>query len=224
MGRVTVMKTYGEFCGVARALDIVGDRWALLVVRELFLGPRRFTDLVDGLPGVGTNVLSTRLRDLEAGGIIERTRVPSPTPAVLYELTDDGRDLKPVLDALARWGARRLTRAAANEAVKPQWFVLSLAANVARESLDEGTSYLLDIDQEQFTVQVGERDVAATVATDATRDVTTAGITGRLQDFFAASKGDKRAAQRLATSGDRSAANKLVAALTGAMAMTASNA
>jgi DNA-binding HxlR family transcriptional regulator len=211
------MKTYGEFCGVARSLDVVGDRWALLVVRELFLGPRRFTDLVDGLPGVGTNVLSTRLRDLEAGGIIKRTRVPSPTPAVLYELTDDGRDLKPVLDAFARWGVRRLTHAGASDAVKPQWFVLSLAANVPRELLDAGTSYLLDIDHEQFTVRVGEREV---VATDATRDVTTSTVTGRLRDFFAASKGDKRAAQRLATSGDRTAANKLVAALTGAMATT----
>src|SRR5258708_28738500 len=115
------MKTYGEFCTVARSLDVVGDRWALLVVRELFLGPRRFTDLVDGLPGVGTNVLSTRLRELEAGGIIERTRVPSPTPALLYELTEDGRDLKPVLDAYARWGARRLAPAASDDVVKPQW-------------------------------------------------------------------------------------------------------
>src|SRR5882724_4734738 len=119
------MKTYGEFCSVARSLDVVGDRWALLVVRELLLGPRRFTDLIDGLPGVGTNVLSTRLRDLEAEGIIERTRVPSPTPAVLYELTDEGRDLKPVLDALGRWGARRLARVGADDVVRPQWFVLS---------------------------------------------------------------------------------------------------
>lgn len=212
-----VMKTYGEFCSLARSLDVVGDRWALLVVRELLLGPRRFTDLLDGLPGVGTNVLSTRLRDLEAGGIIERTRVPSPTPAVLYELTDDGRDLKPVLDAFGRWGRRRLTRVGADDAVKPQWFVLSLAANVPHGRLDAGTSYLLDIDDEQFTVRVGERDV---VATDATREVATATITGKLRDFFAASKGDKRAAQRLATVGDRSAAKKFVAAITGAMALT----
>jgi DNA-binding HxlR family transcriptional regulator len=211
------MKTYGEFCSLARSLDVVGDRWALLVVRELLLGPRRFTDLLDGLPGVGTNVLSTRLRDLEAGGIIERTRVPSPTPAVLYELTDDGRDLKPVLDAFARWGARRLIRAGTDDVVKPRWFVFSLAANVPHELLDAGTSYLLDIDDERFTVRVGERDV---VATDATRDLATATIKGSLRDFFAASKGDKRAAQRLATAGNRSAAKKLLAALTGAMAST----
>jgi DNA-binding HxlR family transcriptional regulator len=211
------MKTYGEFCSLAKSLDVVGDRWALLVVRELLLGPRRFTDLQDGLPGVGTNVLSTRLRDLEAEGIIERTVVPSPTPAVLYELTDDGRDLKPVVQAFSRWGARRLTRAGADDAVKPQWFVLSLAANMPRERLDAGTSYLLDIDDELFTVRVGEHDL---VATDATDDAPTATITGKLRDFFGASKGDKRAAQRLATAGDRSAGRKLVAALTGAMAST----
>ena len=211
------MKTYGEFCSVARSLDVVGDRWALLVVRELLLGPRRFTDLVDGLPGVGTNVLSTRLRDLEAEGIIERTRTPTPTPAVLYELTDEGRGLKPVLDAFARWGSRRLTRAGVGEVVRPEWFVLSLAATVPPESLAAGTSYLLDIDDEQFVVHAGERDV---VATDATGEAATATITGKLRDFFAASKGDKRAAQRLATAGDRSAAKKLVAAMTGAMAST----
>ena len=94
---MAIMKTYGEFCSLAKSLDVVGDRWALLVVRELLLGPRRFTDLQDGLPGIGTNVLSTRLRELEAEGIVERNVVPSPTPAVLYELTDDGRDLKPVV-------------------------------------------------------------------------------------------------------------------------------
>ena len=209
-----LMKTYGEFCSLAKSLDVVGDRWALLVVRELLLGPRRFTDLHDGLPGVGTNVLSTRLRELEAEGIIDRTVVPSPTPAVLYELTDDGRELKPVLDAFSRWGKRRLTRVGADDAVRPQWFVLSLAANLLAERLDAGTSFLLDIDDELFAVRVGEHDV---VVTDATGDAPTATITGKLRDFFAASKGDKRAAQRLATAGDRPAARKLVTALTGAM-------
>ena len=211
------MKTYGEFCSLALSLDVVGDRWALLVVRELSLGPRRFTDLLDGLPGVGTNVLSTRLRELEGEGIIERTRVPSPTPAVLYDLTQDGRDLKPVLDAYARWGARRLTRARADEVVKPRWFVRSLAANLSPELLDAGTSYRLEIDDERFTVRVAEDDI---VATDATVDVPTATITGKLRDFFAAAKGDRPATQRLETAGDRSAAKKLIAALTGAMAPT----
>jgi len=105
---------------------------------------------------------------------------------VLYELTDDGRDLKPVLDAYARWGLRRLTRAGADEVVKPQWFVLSLAATVPRESLAAGTSYLLDIDNEQFWFEWGN----ATSSQPTRRaDRVTATIAGKLRDFFAAAKG-----------------------------------
>ncbi len=200
---------------MARALDVVGDRWALLVVRELLLGPRRYTDLVEGLPGVGTNVLSTRLRDLEAGGIIERTRVPAPTPAVLYQLTDDGRDLRPVLDALAVWGTRRLTRPTSDQAVEPRWFVLSLAAHLDPAELDEGASFVLDVDGEAFTLAVtGDR----VVASDGADPHCTATVAGRLRDFFATARGQTTASQRFTTTGDRAAATKLVKAMTGAIA------
>jgi DNA-binding HxlR family transcriptional regulator len=209
------MKSYGEFCGMARALDLVGDRWALLVVRELLLGPRRYTDLVEGLPGVGTNVLATRIRELEAAGIIERTRVPAPTPAVLYQLTADGRELRPVLDSLAVWGSRHLTRPTSDEAVEPRWLVLSLAAHLDPAELDEGASFVLDVDGEAFTLAVSGDRVAATNGADPDR---TATVAGRLRDFFAAARGQRTASQRLTTTGDRAAANKLVKALTGAMA------
>ncbi len=215
------MKSYGEFCGVARALDVVGDRWALLVVRELLLGPRRYTDLVEGLPGVGTNVLSTRLRDLEADGVIERTRVPAPTPAVLYQLTADGRDLRPVLDALAVWGTRRLTRPTSDEAVEPRWFVLSLAAHLDPAELDGSGSFTLDIDGQVFTLAVsGDR----VVASDGSDPSCIATITGRLRDFFATAHGESTATQRLTiTAGNRAAAKQLVKAITGAMAPTPMN-
>ena len=95
------VKSYRQFCSVAKALDVVGDRWALLVVRELLLGPRRYTDLLEGLPGIGTNVLSIRLRELRAAGIVTRRRLPAPAPATVYELTDDGLELRTVLQALA---------------------------------------------------------------------------------------------------------------------------
>jgi DNA-binding HxlR family transcriptional regulator len=211
------MKSYNEFCSMAKALDVVGDRWALLVVRELLLGPRRYTDLLDGLPGIGTNVLSTRLRELEGAGVVERRRVPAPTPAVLYELADEGRDLRPVLDAIARWGARRLTRPASGDAVEARWFVLSLAANADPAQLDPGTSFALEIDGQPFTLRVDEHDV---VATDVTNDEPTATITGKLRDFFPASKGDRAAAQRLTIDGDRPAAKRFIRALTGSMAGT----
>ncbi len=101
-------RSYDQFCGVARALDLVGDRWALLVVRELLLGPRRFTDLLGGLPSVSTNVLVTRLRQLERAGVVQRGVLPPPAASSVYELTPYGRDLEPVVLALGRWGARSL--------------------------------------------------------------------------------------------------------------------
>ena len=98
-------RTYGDRCGVARALDIVGERWALLVVRELLLGPKRFTDLRAGLPHVGPDVLAQRLRELEQSGIVRRGTLPPPAGSRIYELTERGRELEPVVLALGRFGS-----------------------------------------------------------------------------------------------------------------------
>jgi DNA-binding HxlR family transcriptional regulator len=98
-------RSYGDRCGIARALDLVGDRWALLVVRELMLGPKRFTDLRAGLPNLTADVLSQRLRDLEAAGILTRAQLGPPAAVRVYELTDRGHALEPVLLALAGWGS-----------------------------------------------------------------------------------------------------------------------
>ncbi len=100
------MKTYDQYCPVAHSLGLVGERWTLLVVRELFYGPKRYTDLVDSLPGIGTNVLAARLKELETNGLIEKRRLPPPAASTVYELTDEGRLLRPVLHELARFGAR----------------------------------------------------------------------------------------------------------------------
>ena len=101
-------RRYDEGCAAAHALDLVGERWALLVVRELLVGPKRFTDLQAGLPGVSPNVLSQRLQGLETVGVLTRTRLP-PAAARVYDLTAWGRDLEPVLMALGRWGVRSPT-------------------------------------------------------------------------------------------------------------------
>jgi DNA-binding HxlR family transcriptional regulator len=98
-------RTYGDRCGVARALDVVGERWALLVVRELLLGPKRFTDLRAGLPKLSPDVLSQRLRELEQTGLLRRRKLAPPTSARVYELTDRGRALEPVVLELGRWGS-----------------------------------------------------------------------------------------------------------------------
>jgi DNA-binding HxlR family transcriptional regulator len=101
-------KRYEQYCPMAHALDLVGDRWALLVVRELMRGPKRYTDLVDGLPGIGTNILAARLRDLEQADVVTRRTLPPPAASKVYELTDYGRALQPAMRELAIWGARSL--------------------------------------------------------------------------------------------------------------------
>ncbi len=102
---MTERRTYGDSCGIARALDRIGERWALLVVRELMLGPKRFTDLRDGLPSVSPDVLAQRLRELEAAGVLRRRKLAPPAAARVYELTEWGAELEPVLLALGRWGS-----------------------------------------------------------------------------------------------------------------------
>jgi len=116
-------KRYEQYCPVAHALDVVGDRWALLVVRELTQGPKRYTDLADGLPGIGTNILAARLRDLEAAGIVMKRTLPPPAASRVYELTDYGLELKPVMRELALWGARSLGPPTAEDELFPGWLV-----------------------------------------------------------------------------------------------------
>jgi DNA-binding HxlR family transcriptional regulator len=100
------MKDYDQYCPIAFSLGMVGERWTLLVVRELHYGPKRYTDLVANLRGIGTNNLATRLRELEANGLVAKRRLPPPAASMVYELTDNGRLLQPVLHELARFGAR----------------------------------------------------------------------------------------------------------------------
>lgn len=102
------MKSYGQFCGVARALEMVGERWALLIVRDLLVGSKRYTDLKTGLPRIPTNVLATRLKELEAAGIVVRRVMPRPAGSVVYQLTEYGRELDGIVLGLGRWGAQRL--------------------------------------------------------------------------------------------------------------------
>ena len=101
-------KRYEQYCPMAHALDLVGDRWALLVIRELMHGPKRYTDLVEHLPGIGTNILAARLRQLEGNGVVTRRTLPPPAASKVYELTDYGRELRPAMRELALWGARSL--------------------------------------------------------------------------------------------------------------------
>ena len=107
------MRSYGQYCSVAKALDVIGDRWSLLVIRELLLqGPCRYTDLRNGLPGIATNLLSDRLRELEAAGLVRREEAAPPVATTLFHLTEAGAQLEPALEALGAWGIRYMTQPA----------------------------------------------------------------------------------------------------------------
>jgi len=116
-----VSKRYDQYCPVAHALGLVGERWALLIVRELLHGPQRYTDLTASLPKIGTNILSSRLKDLEACGIVAKRRLPPPAASQVYELTEYGEALKPVIRELAIWGIRSLGPPSLDEAPAPHW-------------------------------------------------------------------------------------------------------
>ena len=126
-------RNYDHYCSVSRALDVVGDRWSLLVVRELCSGPRRYSDLFADLPGISTDMLAARLKDLEHDGILTRRRLGPRAATTVYELTPSGAALRPVLDALSEWGGARLGPRRATDAVRAHWFALPLGRAVARE-------------------------------------------------------------------------------------------
>jgi DNA-binding HxlR family transcriptional regulator len=117
------MRSYGQYCSVARALDVIGDRWTLLIVRELLLrGACRYTDLKNGLPGIATNLLADRIRELEAAGLVHREEAPPPVATTLVRLTDAGAALDPVVRALSAWGIRFMAEPIGDDAFRTEWF------------------------------------------------------------------------------------------------------
>ena len=152
-------RDYFDGCGAAHALDLVGERWALLVVRELMLGPKRFTDLRTGLPHASPNVLSQRLRELEDAGVLQRRRLPPPAASAVYELTEWGLELEPVLQTLGRWAARALP---ASDSIKVDSFVLSLRTLfVPERAAGVDVTLQLELDGQPFRVRLahGELDI-----------------------------------------------------------------
>jgi DNA-binding HxlR family transcriptional regulator len=143
---------YDDPCGVARALDLVGERWTLLVVRELLFGPKRFSDLVRGLPGMSQNVLSQRLRELSGAGVVERRRLGPPVSGQVYELTERGAALRPVVVELARWGSRLPTTSRADLSAD----ALALALLT---TFDGG-----DAEDTRITLRLGDDAFAASVS------------------------------------------------------------
>jgi DNA-binding HxlR family transcriptional regulator len=121
------MRSYGQFCSVAKALDVIGDRWTLLIVRELLLaGSARYTDLRNGLPGIATNLLAERLRELESHGVLRREEAPPPVATTVFRLTPRGEALRPLLEELFRWGMPLMAEGpAAGDRFREQWMTWS---------------------------------------------------------------------------------------------------
>ena len=149
-------RTYDDGCAAAHALDLVGERWALLVVRELLLGPKRFTDLRAGLPGASPNVISQRLRDLEGAGIVRRRKLPPPAASRVYELTEWGEELEPVIVRLGRWGARSPSKPR-DAALGVDSLVLSMRTMFdPRATEGFGASYELRFGEDRFRAVVDD--------------------------------------------------------------------
>ncbi len=162
MAATKTRRSYGEACRFAHALDVVGERWALLVVRELLLGPKRFTDLRNGLPHASTNILAERLRELEAAAVIRRRKLPPPAPASVYELTEWGRGLEPIVTELGAWGARSPQPPETME-IGPDSIVLALRSlfdPAAAEGLEEAYEVRFGDDRFQVEVAAGEVELS----------------------------------------------------------------
>ena len=129
-------RAYGQYCGLARAAELIGERWALLILRDLLVGPKRFTDLRHGLPRIPTNILSDRLKELEDSGVVRRRVLPRPAGSIVYELTEYGADLEEAIKHLGRWGARSLGQPRADEIVTVDSLIMALRTTFRPELAD----------------------------------------------------------------------------------------
>jgi DNA-binding HxlR family transcriptional regulator len=211
---LTTARTYGDGCAIAQALDVVGERWALLVVRELVIGPKRFGDLRKALPGIRANVLTARLRELEAGGVLRRRRLGAPTSASVYELTDWGHELRQVLVQLARWNLRSpQPRPPAPVSPDSMMFALRLTFEAAHAQ-DVRGCLTITLDSEQYTVRVdrGRLDIDRSPPPHADAALVTDRETLRELVVAARTVDEAEHAGRAAVAGDRDLVRRLFAA------------
>jgi DNA-binding HxlR family transcriptional regulator len=207
---VATKRTYDDGCAAAHALDLVGERWALLVVRELLLGPKRFTDLRAGLPGISPNVLSQRLDGLEGVAVVQRRKLPPPAGSWVYELTEWGRELEPIILQLGQWGARSPFKDR-DCTLSPDSLALSMRTMFNPQTEHHGT-YALRLGDDRFEARVdGDRfeiargDASQPVATIETAPPTLAAVLYDGRDFTEAVR-----SRAIKVSGDVSAAEQFL--------------
>jgi DNA-binding HxlR family transcriptional regulator/putative sterol carrier protein len=207
------MRTYGDGCAIAQGLDLVGERWALLVVRELLLGPKRYTDLRRGLPNASPNVLSQRLAELERAGIARRRKLPPPAGARVYELTDWGLELEETVMALGRWAARAPTPPSDAPIASADSVVLALRARFT-PGAEHGprASYELRLGEDRFRIDVtdDEIEVARGDADDPDATIDTDPDTLNAVLWGGQSLADARRSGRMTIDGDKAAAKRFL--------------
>jgi DNA-binding HxlR family transcriptional regulator len=180
------MKSFNQACPVARALDVVGDRWSLLVLRELLIqGPCRYTDLARGLPGIATSVLADRLRSLEETGLIHREAAPPPVATTLFHLTEEGRAVEPILVALGRWGVEHLDAPGPDAEVQFHWFPFA-ASMYLRAHAAEGLPVVIQLETPAGSgvVEVSVDGVRTRVGTATAPDLKISGTPESVIEFL----------------------------------------
>ena len=202
-------RRYGDPCGIARALDVVGDRWALLLVRELIFGPKRFSQLRDGLHGVSPNVLSQRLHDLEDGGIVRRDTLDPPAGVAVYELTPRGLALEPILLELGRWGSQEPLPAAGQLSASAVLVALKTVFDPAAAA-DADAVFALRIDGDWYGVTVADGSIGIAHGRSARPAVTLETDTATLRSvaFGREPIGAAERDGRLTVAGDRELAER----------------
>jgi DNA-binding HxlR family transcriptional regulator len=156
-------RSYGQICGLSHALEVLGERWALLIIRDLLVRPKRFTDLRQGLPRIPTNVLSARLKELEGAGVVHRRVLPRPANAVVYELTDYGRQLEDIVLALGRWGAQNMGPAEPDDILTSDSLIMAMRSTYHADSNSpEPLSYQLRVADIVITLALEDGELRTT--------------------------------------------------------------
>ena len=201
-------RSYGQFCAIAKSLDILGGRWSLLVIRELLYGPRRFVDLSEALPAMGPNLLSARLKELSDAGVITKREIRSPARCLAYELTEMGQGLEEVLLALSRWGRQLLSGIRPDEQFSARWLLLGMRGRFGASSTEGVTEeYEFRVGKETLYARLDDGELSAG---DGPAENPTATLSASRRDFLAVALGRLAVGHaiadgRLTLSGDRKA-------------------